>query len=85
MTMSITRSSHTLSLLDGEIVEESGAPVIPASAYFSDPYKFDVEGQEPPLNYATGSAYSREVLPLPSTLTSTICRASRSPRPIRWW
>lgn len=29
--------------------------MIPSSAYFNDPHKFNVEGQAPPLNYTTGS------------------------------
>ncbi|MDT5078363.1 MAG: oxalate decarboxylase [Mycobacterium sp.] len=47
-----TRRSTT----DHKLAARIGDPVIPADAYFSDPHKFDVEGQQPPLNYATGNA-----------------------------
>jgi oxalate decarboxylase len=41
---------------DHKLAARIGDPVIPASAYFSDPHKFDIEAQEPGLNYVSGNA-----------------------------
>jgi hypothetical protein len=42
------------STVDRKLAARVGDPVIPSGAYFSDPHEFDVEAQEPGLNYATG-------------------------------
>ena len=47
---------HRDSRTDRKLVARVGDPEIPASAYFNDPHKFDIEAQTPPLNYATGQA-----------------------------
>jgi oxalate decarboxylase len=44
------------STLDRKLAARVGDPVIPAGAHFNDPHKFDVEAQQPGLNYATGNA-----------------------------
>lgn len=41
---------------DRKLAAVAGDPEIPASAYFKDPHKFDVEGQPPGLTYAYGNA-----------------------------
>ncbi|MHA3022777.1 cupin domain-containing protein [Mycobacterium sp. BMJ-28] len=41
---------------DHKLAARTGAPEIPASAYFADPHKFDIEAQAPGLNYASGNA-----------------------------
>ncbi|MGU3498795.1 cupin domain-containing protein [Mycobacterium sp. C31M] len=41
---------------DRKLAAVSGDPEIPASAYFGDPHKFDIEGQPPGLTYAYGNA-----------------------------
>ncbi|BBZ26766.1 cupin [Mycolicibacterium madagascariense] len=42
--------------VDRKLAARIGASDIPASAYFDDPHKFDVEAQPPSLNYASGRA-----------------------------
>jgi oxalate decarboxylase len=37
-------------------VARDGAPDVPSTAGWSTPHKFDIEGQNPPLNYSVGSA-----------------------------
>jgi len=41
---------------DHKLAAVVGRPDIPLSAHFNDPHKFDVEAQEPPLNYVSGNA-----------------------------
>ncbi|MGE2720452.1 cupin domain-containing protein [Mycolicibacterium celeriflavum] len=41
---------------DHKLAARIGDPEIPASAYFEDPHKFDIEAQAPGLNYVSGSA-----------------------------
>jgi oxalate decarboxylase len=41
---------------DRKLAARIGDPDVPASAYFSDPHKFDIEAQEPGLNYVSGNA-----------------------------
>ena len=41
---------------DHKLAARSGAPEVPGTAYFSDPHKFDIEAQEPGLNYVSGNA-----------------------------
>jgi oxalate decarboxylase len=41
---------------DRALAARIGDPVIPGSAYFSDPHRFDVEAQQPGLNYVSGNA-----------------------------
>lgn len=41
---------------DHKLAARIGDPVVPASAYFDDPHKFDVEAQQPGLNYVSGNA-----------------------------
>ncbi|MGB3480700.1 MAG: cupin domain-containing protein [Mycobacterium sp.] len=41
---------------DHKLARRLGDPEIPASAYFTDPHKFDIEAQAPGLNYASGNA-----------------------------
>lgn len=41
---------------DHKLAGRVGAAEIPASAYFDDPHKFDVEAQAPGLNYVSGNA-----------------------------
>ncbi len=41
---------------DRALAARVGDPVIPGSAYFSDPHRFDVEAQQPGLNYVSGNA-----------------------------
>lgn len=43
-------------LTDHKLAARVGDPEIPASAYFEDPHKFDIEAQAPGLNYASGNA-----------------------------
>jgi len=43
-------------MTDHKLARRIGDPEIPASAYFNDPHKFDIEAQAPGLNYATGNA-----------------------------
>jgi len=42
--------------VDHKLTAVVGRPDIPLSAHFNDPHKFDVEAQQPPLNYVTGQA-----------------------------
>lgn len=44
------------STVDRRLAARVGAAEIPAGAYFGDPHKFDVEAQEPGLNYVSGNA-----------------------------
>lgn len=44
------------STADRKLARRIGDPVVPDSAYRNDPHRFDVEAQNPPLNYATGQA-----------------------------
>jgi oxalate decarboxylase len=41
---------------DHKLAARVGAADIPAAAYFNDPHKFDIEAQEPGLNYVSGNA-----------------------------
>lgn len=41
---------------DHKLAARVGEPDIPASAYFEDPHKFDIEAQAPGLNYVSGNA-----------------------------
>lgn len=41
---------------DRKLAARVGDPEIPASAYFGDPHKFDIEAQQPGLNYVSGNA-----------------------------
>ena len=44
------------STVDRKLAARIGDPSVPATAYLSDPHKFDIEAQEPGLNYVTGNA-----------------------------
>jgi oxalate decarboxylase len=44
------------STADRKIAARVGDPVIPAGAHFNDPHKFDIEAQQPGLNYVSGNA-----------------------------
>ncbi|MCF6386945.1 cupin domain-containing protein [Mycobacterium sp. MBM] len=44
------------STVDHRLAARTGAAEIPARAYFGDPHKFDVEAQQPGLNYVSGNA-----------------------------
>jgi oxalate decarboxylase len=55
----IRRSTHTLPPnppADRKIAARVGDPVIPDGAHFNDPHKFDIEAQQPGLNYVSGNA-----------------------------
>jgi oxalate decarboxylase len=52
----IRRDAGNLPLEDHKLAARVGDPEIPASAYFEDPHKFDIEAQAPGLNYASGNA-----------------------------
>ncbi len=52
----IRRDTGSLPLHDHKLAARVGDPEIPASAYFEDPHKFDIEAQAPGLNYASGNA-----------------------------
>lgn len=52
----IRRDTGRLPLQDHKLAARVGDPEIPASAYFEDPHKFDIEAQAPGLNYASGNA-----------------------------
>jgi oxalate decarboxylase len=41
---------------DHKLAARVGDPVIPYTARFNDPHKFDIEAQEPGLNYVSGNA-----------------------------
>ncbi|KUH64167.1 cupin [Mycolicibacterium novocastrense] len=48
---------------DRRLAARIGDPEIPASAYFEDPHKFDIEAQAPGLNYVSGDArFARDQL-----------------------
>jgi len=44
------------STTDRKLAARIGDPVVPAAAHFNDPHKFDVEAQQPGLNYVSGNA-----------------------------
>jgi oxalate decarboxylase len=44
------------STADRKIAARVGDPVIPDGAHFNDPHKFDIEAQQPGLNYVSGNA-----------------------------
>ena len=44
------------STADHKLAARIGDPDVPAAAYFNDPHKFDIEAQEPGLNYVSGNA-----------------------------
>ena len=52
----IRRTTGSLPPADRKLAARIGAPVIPDGAYFRDPHKFDVEAQQPGLNYVSGNA-----------------------------
>jgi len=41
---------------DHKLAARVGAPSVPAAALFNDPHKFDIEAQQPGLNYVSGNA-----------------------------
>jgi oxalate decarboxylase len=42
--------------VDRKLAARVGDPVVPSGAYFKDPHKFDIEAQQPGLNYVSGNA-----------------------------
>ncbi len=44
------------STTDRALAARRGEPVVPGTAYFGDPHKFEVEAQSPPISIAVGSA-----------------------------
>jgi oxalate decarboxylase len=41
---------------DHKLAARVGAPSVPTAALFNDPHKFDIEAQQPGLNYVSGNA-----------------------------